>query len=45
MNKKRTFIIVSIAFVIVIATIFISYGFITSVISGNESSKKHIYCF
>jgi len=43
MNKKRTFIIVSIAFVIVIATIFISYGFITSVISGNESSKKNIY--
>lgn len=43
MNKKKLLIISSIVFVIAIASIFVSYGFITAEISGNESSKKTVF--
>lgn len=43
MSKKKTLIVVSIAFLIVMATLFVSYGFITSIISGNETSKKAMF--
>lgn len=41
--KKKVLIISSIIFVIVVATLFVSYGYITAEISGNETSKQSVF--